>query len=150
MVSSASSDASSACAHCASSLPAISFDEIPTELLRMIFLHVCDDIPLLLPPIPPDPFSPPPTYPALVISWICRRWRALAISTPELWAPTIVLDLEQIQRAEEEEDAGIRSAAILECYLLRSLTMPLPRVEFLDVSLATASRGRTADILENH
>ncbi|KAL1690767.1 hypothetical protein GGG16DRAFT_125465 [Schizophyllum commune] len=26
--------------------------------------------------------------------------------------------------------------------------MPLPRVEFLDVSLATASRGRTADILE--
>ncbi|KAI5894271.1 uncharacterized protein SCHCODRAFT_02500552 [Schizophyllum commune H4-8] len=89
MASGAPSDASGASEQNAPSVFAACFDEVPNELLRIIFRHACDDIPLLLPPIPPNPLSAPPTYPALVVSWVCHRWRELAISTPELWAPTI-------------------------------------------------------------
>ncbi|KAJ7623915.1 hypothetical protein DFH06DRAFT_758251 [Mycena polygramma] len=57
---------------------------LPNELVSEIFVHT-------LPPYPdfPDligPFSPTP------LSQICRRWREVALATPELWSALSSLD----------------------------------------------------------
>ncbi|KAI5894273.1 uncharacterized protein SCHCODRAFT_02624227 [Schizophyllum commune H4-8] len=117
-------------------------NNLPTELLGTIFVHVCEDEPLVL-PIPFSLYEDPPC-PALVISWVCRDWRFIALSTHEIWAPPIILDLQQIDQAEDDEVIGGRSISILLHYLENSAALPLPRVDVLSVwNLAKTSAAHS-------
>ncbi|KAJ7171981.1 hypothetical protein C8R46DRAFT_1084418 [Mycena filopes] len=53
---------------------------IPPELVAEIFLHCID-----FEPVTPDVDTAP-----LVLTRVCRRWRAIALSTPELWSYLVV------------------------------------------------------------
>ncbi|KAJ7745419.1 hypothetical protein DFH07DRAFT_16144 [Mycena maculata] len=62
---------------------------LPFELTAKIFLHCVPDPPdsqsTLLGSYYDSP-SPPPRRLPLVLSWICRAWRDIALKTPRLWA----------------------------------------------------------------
>ncbi|KAI4525853.1 hypothetical protein K525DRAFT_190601 [Schizophyllum commune Loenen D] len=133
MLSDSGSDASELFDLCDSPAFVFPINELPTELLGTIFVHVCVDEPLVL-PIQFSGFEDHP-HPALVISWVCRDWRSIALSTHEIWAPRIRLglDLQQIDQAENDEVIGGRSIAILLHYLENSAALPLPQVEIPSV-----------------
>ncbi|KAF9066392.1 hypothetical protein BDP27DRAFT_1330676 [Rhodocollybia butyracea] len=67
--------------------------KLPNEILLRIFQQVCDEnllqcYPWLVEEDPPTSItSPVITYlPTMAISSVCSRWRALALSSPSLWA----------------------------------------------------------------
>ncbi|KAJ7171987.1 hypothetical protein C8R46DRAFT_991904 [Mycena filopes] len=53
---------------------------LPPELVAEIFLHCIE-----FEPVTPDVDTAP-----LVLTRVCRRWRAIALSTPELWSYLVV------------------------------------------------------------
>ncbi|KAL1673050.1 hypothetical protein EV122DRAFT_223479 [Schizophyllum commune] len=127
------------------SSPAL-INTLPTELLRPILLYACSDEPLILPPTReayPHGCSRSHLHPpALVISWVCRRWADITVTDVEFWAPPICIDFYNfdldtegyttdvfVQRMlRRREDLISRSLSLLECYLTRSKSAPL-RVE---------------------
>ena len=142
MLSDSGSDASELSDLCDPPEFVFPINELPAELLGTIFVHVCIDEPLVL-PIQFSGFEDHP-YPALVISWICRDWRSIALSTHEIWAPRIRLDLQQIDQAENDEVIGGRSIATLLHYLENSAALPLPQVEVPSVwNLTNTSAARS-------
>ncbi|KAJ7162899.1 hypothetical protein C8R46DRAFT_330701 [Mycena filopes] len=87
---------------------------LPPELVSEIFVSFLPSYP----EIPPQfgPLSP------LFLCQICRRWRAIAISTPDLWR-AIPLGVSDISSKEElDTDAQFE---IADTWLARSATRPL-------------------------
>ncbi|KAJ7685663.1 hypothetical protein DFH06DRAFT_1463649 [Mycena polygramma] len=68
---------------------------VPPEILAEIFCHCLPDDEEY---ITPDLITP------LILCWICRQWRELALSTPRLWS-SLCLDFDlMIQRGAYETD----------------------------------------------
>jgi hypothetical protein len=77
---------------------------IPPEMLSEIFLHcLMDDTEILVAEAP------------LLLSFVCRRWRTVAISTPQLWSSVCVKSIRK----------GSISIEMLQIWLLRSCNSPL-------------------------
>ncbi|EJD06209.1 uncharacterized protein FOMMEDRAFT_153610 [Fomitiporia mediterranea MF3/22] len=76
---------------------------IPSEVLSLIFIHCVS--------FPPD-FTEP-----LILSEVCRKWRAVALQTPALWN-TITLPIPGF-------DGGLPHIQIVEIFLKRSAALPL-------------------------
>ncbi|KAJ7641254.1 hypothetical protein FB45DRAFT_785265, partial [Roridomyces roridus] len=83
---------------------------LPNELISEIFCHFIPEYPLC----PPHMGLSSPT----VLTHICRRWRQIALGTPELWRAISLLDpgIEQVQ----EPDPGA-----VEFWLQHSGCLPL-------------------------
>ncbi|KAK7017380.1 F-box domain-containing protein [Favolaschia claudopus] len=64
--------------------------ELPNEIISEIFLHL----------LPPSPICPPLTglYSPTILTHICSKWRAIALSTPDLWTAILV------SKSQEEKD----------------------------------------------
>ncbi|KAL1683197.1 hypothetical protein EV122DRAFT_286731 [Schizophyllum commune] len=129
-------------------------DRVPTEVLEDILLHACAESPLTLPPSNDRSASPAAPFAALALSWVCRRWKAIALANAEFWTPPVIeivlsayeskyrdpmADPEQDiwdgeAKVKERLDNHARSVAnavaVLRCYLERSKSTPLPYVKF--------------------
>ncbi|KAL0066780.1 hypothetical protein AAF712_006172 [Marasmius tenuissimus] len=72
-------------------------NQIPIELLILIFKHTIYQS-LGGHSVHFDPIRPESTFPANKLSSICRRWRTLALSTPDLWSDISINSLEAFER----------------------------------------------------
>ncbi|KAI5888737.1 uncharacterized protein SCHCODRAFT_02061325 [Schizophyllum commune H4-8] len=107
-------------------------ESLPTELLACVLYHASQDTPLEIPlrfslknRSPRCQF-----YPAIALTWVCARWRAIVLATPACWSPeSIDIDLQAF--ADWSTDpvrharTRARCLALLECYLTRSGLVPL-------------------------
>ncbi|TRM60406.1 hypothetical protein BD626DRAFT_505282 [Schizophyllum amplum] len=108
-------------------------DMLATELLEVILLYACAEIPLILPPSRDNLYPHQHPCPALVLTWVCRRWRDIAIAKTELWAPRIEIQIREYEYKGYGEDddpeygarVANRTLAVLQCYLDRSRSAPL-------------------------
>uniref|UniRef100_D8QDG3 F-box domain-containing protein n=2 Tax=Schizophyllum commune (strain H4-8 / FGSC 9210) TaxID=578458 RepID=D8QDG3_SCHCM len=110
-------------------------NHIPPEILELILLCVAAHEPLHLPPsnfrVYRERFF---ACPALVLSWVCSRWRAIIISNAAFWAPASIHITLTDYVAREDETVAEHAArkerciALLKCYLERSRSMPLRQV----------------------
>ncbi|KAL1705917.1 hypothetical protein EV121DRAFT_202445 [Schizophyllum commune] len=107
---------------------------LPPEILEQILLEVGAHYSLS---VPPRSYgfnrSHCFTCPALVVSWVCARWRAITLANPAFWTPSIItVDLAHYDgMAEDHEEHAFeiaRGIALLDCYLGRSRSRPLPSV----------------------
>ncbi|KAJ6496794.1 hypothetical protein DFH09DRAFT_853496, partial [Mycena vulgaris] len=64
---------------------------LPPEVICEIFLHCLPDTEY----VEPDSSSAP-----LLMCWICRQWRDIALATPGLWA-SLYLDLDRFCLKED-------------------------------------------------
>ncbi|KAL1730463.1 hypothetical protein EV714DRAFT_210717 [Schizophyllum commune] len=110
-------------------------DRLPPELLEHILLCVAAHFPLKLPP--DNSFlcgERESACPALVLSWVCTRWRAITLANSAFWAPASIYIFLTDYIADEDETTAEHAArqarciALLKCYLERSPLMPLPQV----------------------
>ncbi|KAI5822797.1 hypothetical protein K523DRAFT_421827 [Schizophyllum commune Tattone D] len=113
-----------------SSPPARPFpiESLPTELLACVLYHVSQDTPLEI----PLPFSLTKCRfrPALALTWVCARWRAVVLANPACWSPeSIDIDLQAFADWATDPARHARTRAqylaLLECYLTRSGSVPL-------------------------
>ncbi|KAJ7174859.1 hypothetical protein C8R46DRAFT_94521 [Mycena filopes] len=86
---------------------------LPPEIVSEIFLNFLPSYPDLPPPL--GLFSP------LLLCQICRLWRAIAVSAPDLWR-AIPLDLTNIS---SNQDCAADQVQLAETWLARSGTLPL-------------------------
>ncbi|KAI5888735.1 uncharacterized protein SCHCODRAFT_02637548 [Schizophyllum commune H4-8] len=111
-------------------------DCLPSEILEHILLCVAANHPLKLPPN--NSFICGERYyfacPALVLSWVCTRWRAITLANSAFWAPaSIYISLtdyvaDEDDTVEEHAARKARGLALVKCYLERSPLKPLPQV----------------------
>ncbi|KAI5888734.1 uncharacterized protein SCHCODRAFT_02588218 [Schizophyllum commune H4-8] len=108
-------------ASCRASLAARIHD-LPAELLEMVFLEVCSQQ-LDLPPVYHKRIRRN-SCPALEISWVCSRWRAVALASTALWAPSrLVVDLGRYEKLMSRASPALvkeKCNNLLQCYLQRS------------------------------
>ncbi|KAL1705923.1 hypothetical protein EV121DRAFT_279200 [Schizophyllum commune] len=115
-----------------SSPPARPFpiESLPTELLACVLYHVSQDTPLEI----PLPFSLTKCAcrfrPALALTWVCARWRAVVLANLACWSPeSIDIDLQAFADWATDPARHARTRAqylaLLECYLTRSGSVPL-------------------------
>ncbi|KAJ7476236.1 hypothetical protein FB451DRAFT_1463887 [Mycena latifolia] len=60
---------------------------LPVEITSQIFLHC----------LPDNPFDPSVPVPAVVLGHVCRHWRDIALSVPQLWSSYVKLWLARSQ-----------------------------------------------------
>ncbi|KAI5888728.1 uncharacterized protein SCHCODRAFT_02551905 [Schizophyllum commune H4-8] len=108
------------------------FDRVPTEILEHIVLDACAGYPLDVPPKwKQGRRKRRHPYPALAVSSVCVKWRAVALTNPDIWTPyTIDVRLDDCEpRRFANEEAYVRVKAqclgLLGCYFERSGTAPL-------------------------
>ncbi|KAE9393875.1 hypothetical protein BT96DRAFT_209673 [Gymnopus androsaceus JB14] len=118
--------------------PTSSIDQVPTELLSLIFDFACSNNLLQEYPwishykAPTKLSSPVITYlPALVISAVCTRWRCIALALPGLWARL------RLEISEKPVTSDV-FMAILQLYLDHSAHAPL----FLDLFIGLTDNGK--------
>ncbi|KAL1716650.1 hypothetical protein EV715DRAFT_204784 [Schizophyllum commune] len=96
--------------------------ELPAELLEMIFLEVSEQQ-LALPPLYHRRIRKN-SCPALDISWVCSRWRAVALASTALWTPSrLIVDLRRYQKLMSLAAPALvkeKCNNLLQCYLQRS------------------------------
>ena len=104
---------------------------LPTEVLSTIFQECLEADEL-------DCTAPHPLQAPLVLTWVCRLWRSIAISTHRLWEGVIL-----IQEASRVDD----STRLLELWMERSGALPFG-VKF--ASEICTSGGRTVMPISRH
>ncbi|KAF7294317.1 F-box domain-containing protein [Mycena chlorophos] len=99
------------CLHASTTFP---FDRLPAELLSEIFIHST-----LSPVDHPRDAVEESDHIALLLTQICRHWRAVALQTPPLWA-AIAFTLEGSGRGSTEAPTFRRSAEKLDVFAHRA------------------------------
>ncbi|KAE9393876.1 hypothetical protein BT96DRAFT_209677 [Gymnopus androsaceus JB14] len=112
----------------------VPFEQLPNEILYLIFESSCTDNLIQEYPWPSERLSLPAIayLPALAISAVCTRWRSLALASPGLWSQ-FRLEIAPIEKTTVDTQSGFIST--LQFYLTRSADSPL------QIDLETQGRG---------
>ena len=90
------------------------FDRIPTEILEHILLDACEGHYVDLPPKwKQGRRKRRHPYSALAVSGVCVKWRAVALTNPDIWTPyqiKVQLDEYEPERFTDEEACTLHKA----------------------------------------